>query len=947
MRVGRPLHMSLGGPATMSLHPQPTENGRPLLADLLEARHEELVHRWTERLRAGHPPGRWTRAELADSIHDYLRQLTAVLRQNEDRADDPVVPRRSPVAREHGRQRQHLGFDIRALVREYHVLRECILDLVEEQGAHLTLREVRALSAFITTSVTEGVDEYTRQRDVVGRLNEARLQALLDQAPAAIYAKDSEGRYLFSNRYQQELVGRSREEILGHDDHDLFPKEVADALRANDAQVLSGQAQSFEEVAWHPSGPHTYLSTKFPLPGAEGFPAAVGGISTDITERKNAEQELREREERFRLLVEGMEDYSIIMLDLEGRVASWNTGAERITGWTPEEILGQHFSSFYTPEDVADGAPERCLQTATREGHCRAEGLRLRKDGRRFWAEVIISVLRDEAGHLRGFAQVTRDISRRKRAEQELRETTQRLQAILQTAVDGIITIDERGLIQNVNPATERLFGYAPAELIGQNIRILMPEPYRAGHDGYIEHYLRTGERKVIGIGREVRGRRKDGSVFPMELSVSETLLPQGRLFTGIVRDITARKRAEQAQALFVEAGTLLSQSLDVATTLSRFTALAVENLADYCIVDLLGEDGRLHRVELAAREPERRPLIERARPYPSRMGSQSPMALALERGESLVVPDVTPAWLEASARNAEHLAILEQLAPRSVVVVPLVARGRKLGIITLAWTRPRGPRSEVDLEVARGLADRAAVAVDNARLYQEAQEAIRVREDVVAIVSHDLRNPLNAISLSATTLLKREDVDERTTKAASRIYAASDRATKMIRDLLDFTQARVGGIPIHPKPLDFHEHVQRVLEEMRLAWPERTLDFHASGDGRGAWDEGRLAQVVTNLVGNALQHSPPGTPVRVTSRGQEGHVLLEVHNEGPPISAELLPTLFEPYQRGQEPGVGRGSLGLGLFIARQIVLGHGGTLDVRSSAAEGTLFTVRLPRGT
>jgi signal transduction histidine kinase len=189
--------------------------------------------------------------------------------------------------------------------------------------------------------------------------------------------------------------------------------------------------------------------------------------------------------------------------------------------------------------------------------------------------------------------------------------------------------------------------------------------------------------------------------------------------------------------------------------------------------------------------------------------------------------------------------------------------------------------------------------------------------------------------------------VDERTTKAASRIYAAADRATKMIRDLLDFTQARVGGIPIHSKPLNFHEHVHRVLEEMRLAWPERTLDFRASGDGRGAWDEGRLAQVITNLVGNALQHSPPGTPVRVTSRSEDGGVLLEVHNEGGPIPAELLPTLFEPYQRGPESGVGRGSLGLGLFIARQIVLGHGGTLEVRSSIGEGTTFTVRLPRGS
>ncbi|HYO58023.1 HAMP domain-containing sensor histidine kinase, partial [Archangium sp.] len=187
---------------------------------------------------------------------------------------------------------------------------------------------------------------------------------------------------------------------------------------------------------------------------------------------------------------------------------------------------------------------------------------------------------------------------------------------------------------------------------------------------------------------------------------------------------------------------------------------------------------------------------------------------------------------------------------------------------------------------------------------------------------------------------------DERTTKTIRRIAAATDRASGMIRDLLDFTQARVGGgIPIHPRPLDFHEHVRRVVEEVRLAWPGRRIDFQASGDGRSEGDEGRLAQVVTNLVGNALQHSPPGTPVWVSTWSEASSLLFEVHNEGPPISAELLPKLFEPYRQGPEAGAGRGSLGLGLYITRQIVLGHGGTLEVHSTEADGTTFTVRLPR--
>ncbi len=929
----------------MNLDPRASESPPTTLADVLEAQHEELIHRWTQRLREGLAPGPRSQAELEDHIGEYLWEMARVLRQQMASGAAPL-PEWQPVAREHGGQRLRIGFDVQTLVREYHVLRECILDLVEETGVRVTLGEVRALTAFITTSIAEGVAEYLRQRDAVQHLEAERLRALLDQAPFSIFVKDAEGRYRYINRHQQQLVSRPLEEILGRDDAALFLAPLAEAVRANDVQVLAGHAGTFEEVVEFDSGPRTYLSVKYPLVDSEGQSTALVGLSLDITARKQAEQALRESEQRFRLLVEGVEDYAVYLLDTQGRVISWNTGAERIKGYTQREVLGQHIAVFHTPEDRKAGVPERCIQAAVTQGHCRTEGQRVRKDGSHFWAEVVITALRDEAGELRGFSKFTRDISRRKRAEQTLLETTQRLRAILETAVDGIITIDERGRIQGVNPATTRLFGYAPEELIGQNVSILMPQPYRGAHDGYMEHYLRTGERKVIGIGREVEGRRKDGSVFPLELTVSETLLPQGRLFTGMVRDITARRRAEQNQAFFIEAGTLLSQSLDLATTLRKLTSLAVRHLCDYCMVDLLGEDGQLHRMELAARHPEVESILQRTRPYPPLLGSNSPVARALESGEAVAVPELPPAWLDAAARNAEHRALLEALGPKSVALVPLVARGRKLGIVNLAWTRPHIGDFAEDLEVAKGLADRAAVAIDNARLYQEAQEAIRVREDVVAIVSHDLRNPLNAISLSAT-LLEREALNERTSRTAHRIASAAGRATGMIRDLLDFTQARVGGgIPIHPQPLDFHEHVRRVVEEVRLAWPGRRIGFQTSGEGRGEADAGRLAQVVTNLVGNALQHSPPGTPVRVSTRGVDTRLVLEVHNEGPAIPAELLPTLFEPYRQGAEPGAGRGSLGLGLYITRQIVLGHGGTLDVRSTPADGTTFTVRLPRG-
>jgi signal transduction histidine kinase len=199
---------------------------------------------------------------------------------------------------------------------------------------------------------------------------------------------------------------------------------------------------------------------------------------------------------------------------------------------------------------------------------------------------------------------------------------------------------------------------------------------------------------------------------------------------------------------------------------------------------------------------------------------------------------------------------------------------------------------------------------------------------------------------LSASTLIKREELDDRTAKAATRIYAAADRAHRLIRDLLDFTQARVGGIPVSLSTVDLGELARQVVEEIRSAYPERHIVLRAEGECRVEGDPDRLAQVMANLLGNAVQHSPADTPVRVTTRGGGEEGLFEVHNLGAPISAEVLLTLFEPFQRGREARAGAGgSLGLGLFITRQIVQAHGGRIEVRSTREEGTRFTVRLPR--
>jgi phosphoserine phosphatase RsbU/P len=276
---------------------------------------------------------------------------------------------------------------------------------------------------------------------------------------------------------------------------------------------------------------------------------------------------------------------------------------------------------------------------------------------------------------------------------------------------------------------------------------------------------------------------------------------------------------------------------------------------------------------------------------------------------------------------------------------VPLVVSGSVTGILAVTVPHEAAASEKASEEewLLSALADQAAVALEKTRL----DEAAQFRDRLIGIVSHDLRNPIGIMLMSANALLARDELDERTIKIAARIKNSGERAIRLIRDLLDYTQAHLGpGIPIERRPADLHAIVSQVLEEMHAIHPQRRIEVSQTGDGGGEWDGDRLAQVVENLLSNALKYSPPDTPVTVEVTGDAASVRLVIHNQGTPIPAEQLPRIFEPMQRGVRDARDAGrSVGLGLYVVSHLVEAHGGRVTVTSSSTDGTVFTASLPR--
>lgn len=291
---------------------------------------------------------------------------------------------------------------------------------------------------------------------------------------------------------------------------------------------------------------------------------------------------LHKTEASFRLLVDSVQDYAIFMLDLKGNVISWNTGAQRIKGYMEKEIIGQSFRVFYPEEDVQRQVPEMELETAAQAGRCEHEGWRVAKDGKRFFAHVIITPVKDEQGEITGFAKVTQDLSNRHRLEERFRQ-------VVESAPSAIVLVNSEGVIEMVNTQAERIFGYSRFEMLGKTVELLIPANFSAQHPQLRSSYFKDPHSRPMGKGRDLYARRKDGSEFPVEIGLNPIETDEGTKVLSAIVDISERKRMEQRLRLVVDSAPNAMVMIDQAGLIEMVNAQA-ERVFGYAREELLSQ---------------------------------------------------------------------------------------------------------------------------------------------------------------------------------------------------------------------------------------------------------------------------------------------------------------------------------------------------------------------
>jgi PAS domain S-box-containing protein len=507
---------------------------------------------------------------------------------------------------------------------------------------------------------------------------------------------------------------------------------------------------------------------------------------------------------------------------------------------------------------------------------------------------------------------------------------------IAEISSDAIVCIDVGQRIVFFNQGAERIFGWKAEEILGRDLDLLLPPAARDVHADHVRRFAESPERaRLMGQRSAISGMRRNGEEFPAEASIAK-VTHDGRMVLAVaLRDTSDRARAEREQQFLARAGVQLASSLEVRTTCGHVARLAAGELSAWSAVYLVEPSGgaRLEACEHA--HADGRTLVQA---LPRRIPAAGAEALGLGAGGTARLLDALPGALASQGADGPLPG-----APRSVLVAPLMARGSVSGALVLGASKDAGFDGDA-VYLAQELAGRAAIAIDNARLYEAARRAVLGRDEIMSIVSHDIGTAVSAVLVSAKALGKRLDGDAEA-DLVENIRNAARQVGRLVSDLLDAERLERGGLSVRPEPTPVSEVVRRACEMVDAPASERAIVIAVRAEAAPVFvhaDADRVVQILSNILGNAVRYSPDGGRVELRVTARDGQVRFSVSDEGPGIAPEHLPRLFEPFWRGSDDR--SGGAGLGLAIARGLVLAHGGDIEVESRPGDGATLRFTLP---
>lgn len=695
-----------------------------------------------------------------------------------------------------------------------------------------------------------------------------------------------------------------------------------------------------QSIHWISAKGHVYRNAK-------GDPVRMMGTVLDITEHKRAQEALQRSEREFRELAESMPQI-VWATTAEGLNIYFNQQWVDYTGRTLEESYGEGWITPFHPDDRqrAWDAWERATQHRdTYSLECRLR----RADGVYQWWLIRGVPLLSANGEISKWFGTCTDIEHIKLAEQKLTESEAKFSGIISISADAIISIDEEQRITIFNKGAEQVFGYSQAEAIGTPLDNLIPERFRQTHHQHVESFAagavtarRMGERLTT-----IAGLRKNGEEFPAEAAISKLQVGGRTILTVALRDITERKRFEKERQLLAEAGAVLAASLDYEQTLATVAQLVVRDFADWCMVEVIDEHEQIRRLKVVAGDPSKADVCAIMEHMPIDRDRPHLLCAVFDTKQHLLVEHVTSEHLESVAQGPEHLQALRAMNPASFMALPLLRHGRLLGV--LAFISSTGSRryGRSDLRLAEALAERAAIAIENARLYRASVHAAQLRDRVLGIVAHDLRNPLSTI-LTQVWVLKRRgpEPERRSQKPMDVIERAAKRMNRLIQDLLDVALMEAGQLTIERAQLSAGGLVVEAVDLQRPLASSSSLELRVEVDPDVPdvlGDRDRLLQVFENLIGNALKFTKAGGRITAGAASRDDEVVFRVSDTGSGIASENLPRVFDRFW--QATRAGRQGGGLGLAITKGIVEAHGGRIWVQSTAGSGSTFFFTIPR--